>query len=57
MELLVKQDQEHVVCNVELILLNFVIRAPVFAFPELVVSTAILVPVSPYCGWYRSCVT
>lgn len=43
MQFLAEQDQEHVVGNVELVVLNFVVGAPVvvFAFAVLVVAAAI----------------
>ena len=43
MQLLAKQDQKHVVCNVELVVLQFIVGAPVvvLAFTILVVATAV----------------
>jgi len=36
--------------DVELIILQFIIGSPIFAFPKNVISTTILIPVLPDCG-------
>jgi hypothetical protein len=47
MQLVPEKHQEHVVCDVELVVLDFVVRAPVLALAKLVVSATILVAVFP----------
>lgn len=47
---MVEQDQEHVVSDVELIILNFVVWAPVLAFSELMVAPSIFIAVPPDGG-------
>jgi hypothetical protein len=53
MQFLTQHDQKHVVCNVELVVLHFVVRAPVviLAFAVLVVATTIFeaTPVDGRC--------
>ena len=56
-EFVVEEHEKQVVRDVELVVLNFVVWAPVFALAELVVSSAILVAVFPDCRWYGGCVT
>jgi hypothetical protein len=44
MQFLIKQNEEHVVCNIELVILHLIVGTPiiVFALTILVVSTSIL---------------
>lgn len=47
MQLVPEEHQEHVVCDVELVVLNFIVWAPVLTLAELMVSSAILIAVFP----------
>lgn len=51
MQLVVEQDQEHVMGNVELVILDFVVWSPVLSLTELVVTAAIFVPMFPDSRW------
>ena len=55
-QFVVKQHQEHVMGNVELIILEFIVRAPVLALPEFVITSTILISMSPNGGRNGSCV-
>ena len=56
MQLVVEKHQEHMVSNVKLVVLEFVVWAPVFALTELVISSTIFVAVFPDSGRNRCCV-
>lgn len=55
-ETVIEQNQEHMVCNVKLIILNLIIWSPVLAFSEFVVPSTILVAMFPDSGRDRSCI-
>jgi hypothetical protein len=57
MELLAEQDEEHVMSDVELVVLHFVVGAPVFilTLTVAVVSATILEPVFQDVGRDRGC--
>lgn len=55
-QFVVEQHQKHVVRYVELVVLHFIVRAPVLAFPELMVASPIFIAVFPDGGGDRRCV-
>lgn len=56
MQLVSEKHQKHVMRNVELVVLEFVIWAPVLALTELVISSTILVAMFPDGRRYGCCV-
>jgi len=55
-QLVVEEHQEHVVGDIELVVLHFVVWTPVLAFSELVIASPIFVAVFQDGGWDGRCV-